>query len=62
MSGETMFQPHQPVLHKGRDATIVHRCAIQSPTGADRYVISIVNAKGRATTVVALSTNLAAKR
>ena len=54
-----MFQPHQPVLHKGREATIVHRCATQSPTGADRYVISIVNAKGRATTVSSLSTNLA---
>ena len=56
-----MFQPHQSVLHKGREATIVHRCATKSPTGADRYVISIVNAKGQATTVVALSTNLVAR-
>ena len=61
MSGEPMFQPHQSVLHKGKDATIVHRCATKSPTGADRYVVSIVNAKGQATTVVALSTNLVAR-
>ena len=54
----SIFQPRQPVLHKGRNATVVHRCADRSPTGADRYVVSVINAKGRMTTVVALSTSL----